>query len=563
VTARPRTEPEADAAALTLEPEHLSDLGNARRLVRTFGENLRYVPAWRAWRVWTGASWTEDETGQVERYAKDVAAEIYVEAGYEQDERRRRELARWAIASESHRGIRGMIALAQSERGIAVPPGAFDRDPWLLNVANGTVNLKTGTLREHRRADLITKLIPVAYDPAADAPIFLDFLRRIFAGNRDLIDYVRRAVGYSLTGDTSEQVLLLCWGTGANGKTTLMQTLAMLLAGYASRLDANTLLAGKGDRGLVMNDLFGLQGARFVFAVEADMGRKLAEALVKELTGGESIRVKKLYADIFTIEPQFKLWIGTNYKPEIRGTDRAIWRRIRLVPFDVTIPESEQDRGLTERLRAEAAGHPPLGHRGVPRLAVRGARRARGGADGDRGVPRRDGRPRRLPRRVLRRRAWGRGAHRDALRPLRALGRARGRGDPHEEELRPSARRARPHGETARRRLALARRPPPHAGGRRGERGGVGRAGDPPDSLGIDVRDQRAGRSAGRAASAGARSAAVIHEGWTHPGRVDPFSVNFSLTRVIGKVYGKRVRRVPTRPPDAEAGRRMRLGARA
>ena len=356
MTARPRTEPEADAAALTLEPEHLSDLGNARRLVRTFGENLRYVPAWRAWRVWTGASWTEDETGQVERYAKDVAAEIYVEAGYEQDERRRRELARWAIASESHRGIRGMIALAQSERGIAVPPGAFDRDPWLLNVANGTVNLKTGTLREHRRADLITKLIPVAYDPAADAPIFLDFLRRIFAGNRDLIDYVRRAVGYSLTGDTSEQVLLLCWGTGANGKTTLMQTLAMLLAGYASRLDANTLLAGKGDRGLVMNDLFGLQGARFVFAVEADMGRKLAEALVKELTGGESIRVKKLYADIFTIEPQFKLWIGTNYKPEIRGTDRAIWRRIRLVPFDVTIPESEQDRGLTERLRAEAAG---------------------------------------------------------------------------------------------------------------------------------------------------------------------------------------------------------------
>ena len=147
---------------------------------------------------------------------------------------------------------------------------------------------------------------------------------------------MQRAVGYSLTGDTRAQVLFLCWGTGANGKTTLMQALAGVFADYSATLAAETLLAKKHDAGLVLNDLASLQGARFVIAVESDMGRRLAEALVKQLTGGEAIKVKRLYADLYTIAPQFKLWIGTNHRPVIRGQDGAIWRRIRLVPFDVS-----------------------------------------------------------------------------------------------------------------------------------------------------------------------------------------------------------------------------------
>lgn len=355
-------QPSVAAGQVDLEPEHCTDLGNARRLVRMFGQDMRYVPARGEWRVWTGTHWARDETGHVERFAKAVAEELYREAGFELDERRRRELAKHAMQSESVRAIRGMVTLAQSERGIAEAPSAFDRDLWLLNVANGTIELRTqglldaAKLREHRRGDLITKLIPVAYDPSATCETFLAFLKRIFSDRQQLIEYVQRAIGYSLTGLTTEQILWLCWGVGANGKTTLMQAIARLLSGYSASLAAETLLARKGDTALAMNDLAEVQGARFVVAVESDMGRRLAEALVKAVTGGESVKVKRLYADVYAITPTFKLWIGTNHKPVIRGTDHAIWRRIHLVPFETIIPEAEQDHQLLDKLEAERPG---------------------------------------------------------------------------------------------------------------------------------------------------------------------------------------------------------------
>jgi putative DNA primase/helicase len=260
------------------------------------------------------------------------------------------------MQTESVRSIKGMVTLAQSERGIAEELGTFDRDPQLLNVRNGTVELSTGVLRVHRRNDYITKLIPVAYDPAATCSTFTAFLCRIFADRQALIDYVQRSIGYSLTGLTTEQILWLCWGIGANGKTTLMQAIARLLSGYSASLAAETLLARKGDAGLVMNDLASLEGIRYAIVAESDMSRRLAEALVKAMTGGETLTVKRLYADVYSITPTFKLWIGTNHKPVIKGTDRAIWRRIHLMPFETIIPEAEQDHDLLEKLEAERPG---------------------------------------------------------------------------------------------------------------------------------------------------------------------------------------------------------------
>jgi putative DNA primase/helicase len=350
------------AAPVTVRPvdaleERETELGLARRFVRLIGSNFRFVPATRTWLAWVETHWARAQGGEVERAAKYVVDSLFIEVMSEPDPDRKRVRAKFALAAQSARAIRNMLTLAETELEIALPPDALDRDGWLLNFQNGTLELRgTPRLRPHRREDLITKCLPVRYEPGAACPIFLAFLERIFEGNRDLIRFVQRAVGYSLVGAIFDQIILFCWGTGANGKSTLLHALAKLLGDYAATLAAETLLARKADPALAMNDLSTLQGARFVIAVESDMGRRLAEARVKQLTSVEPIKVKRLFADVYTIAPTFKIWIASNHKPRITGTDEAIWRRVKLIPFAVGIPDAEQDPTLGAKLEAEREG---------------------------------------------------------------------------------------------------------------------------------------------------------------------------------------------------------------
>jgi len=339
-----------------LEPEHLTDLGNARRFVRLCGTDVRYVSPLRKWIIWDGTRWAPDEVQRIYQLAKHVVAGIYAEAGFELEEARRKPLAQHALRSESVRALEAMVRLAQSEATIPVLPEQLDEDPWLLNCANGTLDLKTGALRPHRREDLITKLIPIAYDATAPCPTWLNFLDRVLDGRPALIDFVQRAVGYSLTGSTTEQCLFVLWGSGANGKSTFIVALTRVLAAYAATMDANTLFARKNDDMAAKNDLATLAGIRFAAAMESDMGRRLAEALVKQITGGDRVKVRRLYADPFEISPAFKIFLSTNHRPHIRGSDKAIWRRLRLIPFTVVIPDGEQDHRLLETLATETPG---------------------------------------------------------------------------------------------------------------------------------------------------------------------------------------------------------------
>jgi putative DNA primase/helicase len=332
----------------------LSDLGNARRLVAQHGQDLRYCHLSKKWWVWTGKVWAVDNSGEVRRRAKLAIATIYGEAGTAPDEDSRKKIAGHALRSEHDSRIKGMLSLAESEPGIPISPGQMDANPWLLNCRNGTIDLKTGALRPHNRADLITRLAPVEFDPLAPCPLWEKFLDHIQKSNQDVISFIQRILGYSLSGDCREQCLFVLWGSGANGKSTLLGIISSILGNYAMQTPTETLLAKQ--RGEIPNDIARLNGPRFVTALEVAQGRRLAESLVKQLTGQDTISARFLFAEYFDFKPQFKLFLGTNHKPVIKDTSHAMWRRIRLIPFNVTIPDDEQDKALPDKLRAEAPG---------------------------------------------------------------------------------------------------------------------------------------------------------------------------------------------------------------
>lgn len=342
---------------------HQTDLGNAERLVSRHGAGLRYCHPWRRWLAWDGRRWAIDDTGEIRRRAKDTTRAIYAEASQLADENARKSRAKWAMGSENRARLDAMIYLAQAETGIPVIPDELDADPSLLTVNNGTLDLRTGMLRPHDPADFITKLAPVDYDPEAEAPIWTAFLNRIMADNETLIAFLQRAVGYSLTGDVGERVLFFLYGCGANGKSTFLEAIRAMAGDYGLRTPTETLMIKR--HGAIPNDVARLKGARLVTAAESDEGKRLAEAVIKDLTGGDTIAARFMRAEWFDFRPQCKIWLATNHKPEVRGTDKAIWDRIRLVPFEVIIPEAEQDKRLVEKLKKELGG--------ILAWAVRGA----------------------------------------------------------------------------------------------------------------------------------------------------------------------------------------------
>ena len=230
----------------------------------------------------------------------------------------------------------------------------LDADPWALNCANGIVDLRTGELRPHDPAEMHSKLVPIAFEPTARAPHWERFLEQVFAEDAELVTFVKRFAGHSLSGDVREQLLVFAHGAGANGKSTMLGALRNLAGDYGLQLDPTVLTASQHDQH--PTGLTDLRGARLVTTIETDAGRRLAEALVKMLTGGDPIRARRMRGDYFEFLPTHHLWLAGNHLPAIRGTDLGIWRRIALVPFDVTFEGERQDPDLPAKLDAEAHG---------------------------------------------------------------------------------------------------------------------------------------------------------------------------------------------------------------
>jgi len=358
-----------------------SDLGNAERLVREHGADLRFVPGWGVWLVWTGVRWAIDDLGGAMRAAKATARTLLAEATEDANAANRRLAAspeddlaraaksaaeqkvRWAIRSQSARSLESMVRIASSDGAVVVSHTQLDADPWLLNCTNGTIDLRTGELRAHDRDDLITKLAPVAYDASAQCPTWEAFLARCMGGDATLITYLGRIIGYALTGSTREHILVFFYGAGANGKSTFLTTVQRIMGDYASGAARGLLFGSRGDRH--PTELASLHGKRFVVAPEIEAASSFDEALVKDLTGGDVVTARRMREDFWSFVPTHKLFIAGNHRPTVRGDDLGIWRRLRLVPFTVTIPANERDARLPEKLAAELPG--------ILAWAVRGA----------------------------------------------------------------------------------------------------------------------------------------------------------------------------------------------
>lgn len=357
-------------APIGIDGHYLHDVGNARRLISRHGDSIHYCCDRGRWYFWDGKHWAEDQTGEVVRMAKSIVDAMLEQAG-EARERAvadgdkaalaaAKEFEKHALTSGNHGRIVAMLAEAQSEPGVPVLYSDMDSDPWLFNCANGTIDLCSGELKRHCREDMITKLSSVEYDPDHPCPMWKSFLTDIFRGDQELISFVQAACGYTLTGDTREQVFFILHGSGSNGKSTFVNVLRDLFGDYGQKTSTDAILEKQA--GSASNDVARLRGARFVSAIESSAGKRLAEALVKELTGQDPITARFLYQEYFEFIPVFKLWLACNHVPVIHGQEKGIWRRIRLIPFTVEFHDADspdgpyKDNRLPDKLRAEYPG---------------------------------------------------------------------------------------------------------------------------------------------------------------------------------------------------------------
>ena len=314
----------------------------ALAFTRRYHRDWRYVAGWGRWLVWDGNRWRTEDTLAATDLIRSVCRHAAVRA----------DNPKVAAKLASSSTVGGVERLARADRRHAATTEEWDADPWLLNTPGGVVDLKTGRQRPHDRADRMTKITTAT--PGGDCPTWRRFLDEVTGGDMELQAYLQRMVGYALTGSTQEHALFFLYGTGANGKSVFVNTLATILGDYATNAPMDTFMETRGDRH--PTDLAGLRGSRFVGATETEQGRRWNESKIKEITGGDRVSARFMRQDFFTYVPQFKLVIAGNHKPAIRNIDEAMKRRLHLIPFTITVPPERRDKHLQQKLLAERDG---------------------------------------------------------------------------------------------------------------------------------------------------------------------------------------------------------------
>lgn len=331
-----------------------TDTGNGQRLVSLFGHEIRYIATSKTWLIYDGTIWKADKTHQIREKAMATANSIYDEAKLEADNRKASEVAGWATKSRSATLLKNMIWCAQSSNSIALTEDQTDLDNFLLNTRNGTLDLRTCTLRAHNPDDLITRVVPVPYNPHAKYPLWMKFMEEVTCQDATLQRYIQKVVGYCLTGDMREQVFFVLFGQGSNGKSIFIKTITSLLGTYATTANFTTFL--KKERSGPRSDLARLKGFRFVAGSEVGIGEHLDGTVMKQITGGDAITERNLYEGELTFEPVCKVFLAANHKPRIPGGDEGMWRRPIVLPWDATFKDEHKDMQLSSKLLAELEG---------------------------------------------------------------------------------------------------------------------------------------------------------------------------------------------------------------
>lgn len=346
----------ADAKALIREQyTRLSDTTNAEAMAQLYGDVLRFDHRRGRWLIWNEHRWEPDNDGRVGRYAIEAARNLYQQAATVPELELRGKVSRFAIQSENKVKLDAATGIAVNLLPIADKGEGWDINPMLLSCTNGIVDLSTGRLRSGKPEDRITMTTNGFYDPDATCPRWERFLNEVFQGDTDLVRYIQKALGYSITGDMREQVVFIGHGVGSNGKSVFFSTIREALGDYG--YDAPfSLFARSQQVQSASNDLAALEFRRFVVSCEVLSSTRINELRLKKLSGGDKETARFLYREFFTFQPHCKIWLFVNHKPVVNDDSYGFWRRVRLIPFTRIFNEQEQDKQLIETLRGELPG---------------------------------------------------------------------------------------------------------------------------------------------------------------------------------------------------------------
>lgn len=331
-----------------------TDKGNAQRFTSLYEDIVKYdhnLAVNKGWLVWNGQRWTKDDTAQVYRFYNSMLDKMYEQCLEIEDEKSRENFAKWVHRCGMNSTTEATMREVAKMEGISTRTDVFDNKPFLFNCDSGTINLNTFMEKPHDSSDMLSQISPVPLGNGTPHR-WVKFIDEITDGNKELGRYLQKCIGYSMTGYTDEQCVFFLYGMGANGKSTFLDIVTAIFGDYAKNVESRTLMVKKHDSS-ANSDIARLKGSRLVTAVESNEGAYLDESLIKHLTGGEIVTARFLYGNEFQFVPQFKIWMATNHKPTIQGTDKGIWRRIKLIPFTVTFDEKHRDLKLKDKLLAE------------------------------------------------------------------------------------------------------------------------------------------------------------------------------------------------------------------